>query len=190
MKALAELASQDTYQRGLEFCRVVRHYGAAKGLVTEALELATGSNAPSRVISTLTDAVSAGSVGLGSPSPWGSELVGYQQLVGGFYEALRSRSVFFSLLQAGAIGRVPLRTQFNRHSPDEMMKAMDRLISRWRASLPWTGGPRKRSRSHARPAQSGRSISGPDQTPALMRDRREPGRRACHRPRSGGGLLI
>jgi HK97 family phage major capsid protein len=99
--------------RGNEFCRVVKHYAAAKGVIPDALELAEQSRAPSRVVDVLKTQVSAASITLGSPSAWGDQLVGYRQLVNGFYEVLRGRSAFFTMLQSGALSRVPLKVRFN-----------------------------------------------------------------------------
>jgi HK97 family phage major capsid protein len=50
---------------------------------------------------------------LGSPSAWGDQLVGYKQLVNGFFESLRGRSAFFAMLQSGALSRTPLKVRFN-----------------------------------------------------------------------------
>ena len=118
MKVLADLGAQDTALRGAEFCRVVRHWGAARGSPTDALELAEQSRAPSRVVEVLKATVGAASTALGSPQPWGDQLVGYQQLTNGFFEALRGRSAFFAMLQAGALSRVPLKTRFSVATTD------------------------------------------------------------------------
>ena len=97
--------------RGHEFARLVRHLAQARGKLSEAVALAEGSAAPSRVVAVLKAAQGAGAPTLGQPDAMGGELVpGYDQLAGAFFDSLRGRSAFFRML-ARALARVPMRTR-------------------------------------------------------------------------------
>jgi hypothetical protein len=111
MKSLAELGSQDMLMRGGEFCRAARIYARERGDLQNAAALAETSREPERVRQVLKASVGAGSLGGGSPSAWGSELASYRALQQGFFESLRSRSIFFRLLQDGAFARTPMNTR-------------------------------------------------------------------------------
>jgi hypothetical protein len=112
MKSMVELGERDLLQRGFDFARAVKYYAHAKGRMQDALAYAELTRKPDdRVVALLRAAVGAGSTSLGSPSPWGDELVGYRALQDGFYESLRSRSAFFRLLGDGSFSRVPMQTR-------------------------------------------------------------------------------
>src|SRR5262245_6992116 len=113
MRSLQELGAMDTLQRGFEFVRAVKHFAAARGELEQAVILAQNSRAPEKTIALLKAAVgSGGPPGIGSPSAWGEQLVGFRQLQAGFFESLRGRSVFFRLLGDNAFLRIPALSRF------------------------------------------------------------------------------
>ena len=114
MKSLEELGDQDRFTRGIEFCRLAKHFAANNGQWTSAAATVEMSRPPERVIEAAKSMASArtkAATGAAGPLPgqWGSALVGpFNQFAQAFLDSLRSRSAFLAMLPS--FNRVPLQT--------------------------------------------------------------------------------
>jgi hypothetical protein len=114
MKSLAELGDQDRFTRGIEFCRLAKHFAAGGGHWWDVAEAAERSHAPERVVAAakaMNSSRTKAAVGAAGPLPgqWGAPLLGpFNQLAQAFLDSLRSRSAFLAMLPNFV--RVPLNT--------------------------------------------------------------------------------
>ncbi|EIL97822.1 hypothetical protein AB7849_04890 [Rhodanobacter sp. 115] len=93
---------------GVEFVRLARLVGRARGKLAYAAHFAEASPGDERVARTLRSAVSAGTM---ADAAWAADLAGYGIIAAGFLESLRGLSVFDRMFSDGAIRRIPLRTR-------------------------------------------------------------------------------
>jgi hypothetical protein len=115
MRSLAELGDQDRFMRGIEFCRLAKHFAAGGGNWWGVVEAAERSGAPERVIAAAKhmNSVARTKAAVGAAGPlagqWGSALIGpFNQLAQAFLDGLRSRSAFLAMLPNFV--RIPLNT--------------------------------------------------------------------------------
>ena len=96
------------YERSVAFPVMVKSLLACNNQASDAASLAEANRAPERVVRLLKSAVAAGS--WGDPG-WAANLADWRVLASGFFSSLRTRSLFFRLLDDRAFQRVPLRTR-------------------------------------------------------------------------------
>jgi hypothetical protein len=118
MQSLAELRQHEISMDGGAFVRLAKLYGGERGNISNALAAAQRTRSPERVTEVLKSVVPAGSIAIGSPSPWGSELAGFKPMLDGFIALLRGRSVFFRLFDDRAFARVPMHSAFALQTSD------------------------------------------------------------------------